>query len=299
MAISVIKIKKSATARNESLQMFFNDINKYKTLSKVEEIQLFENLKKGCKKSREKLFNHNVRFVISVAKNYGNQENKLNDLIQEGSIGLLKAIDRFDLTKGFKFISYAVWYIRQSIMEFLHENEPTIRTPSKKLFSCKVERMYNEFVEHFGIEPSLGDYEYFFDLCPREIGDLRNFQLNLGMQSTDAPLSVSDENDTTIGECLVSNALTPEDILEAKEAVKSLREKMSVLTTRQRTIMEKYHCLFDDWDNMYTLADIGEKLNITRERVRQEASNAKKLLQTTFKRKHSFKGKKAKRKATA
>lgn len=298
MAISAIKIKKSTTVRTESLQMFFNDISKYKPLKKEEETQLFENIKNGCKKSREKLFNHNVKFVVSVAKNFGNKENKLSDLVQEGSIGLLKAIDRFDLSRGFKFISYAVWYIRQSIMEFLQENEP-IRTPVKKLFACKVERMYNEFVEHFGIEPSLGDYEYFFDLCPREISDLRNFRLNLGMQSTDAPLSVSDENDTTIGECLVSNALTPEDALEAKEVVKSLREKMSVLTTRQRTIMEKYHCLFEDWDNMYTLAEIGENLNITRERVRQEAANAKKLLQTTFKRKHSFKGKEAKRKATA
>lgn len=260
-----MKLIKQLTNRDSlSLDKYFNEISKEPILTAEEEVELAIRSKKGDQKATEQLIKSNLRFVVSVAKQYQNQGLSLNDLINEGNVGLIKAVKRFDETKGFKFISYAVWWIRQSILQALAENSRIIRLPVNKVSDfSKINRIYSNLEQEFEREPTPEEIAEVLEIKVEEIKD--SYRINQKNISLDAPL-INDDN--TFAETLENkDSLSPDKELLNESLKKEIESAIKILNVREQEVIKLYFGI--DCVQTHTLEEIGAKFNLTRERVRQ------------------------------
>ena len=260
-----LKITKSITNRESaSLDKYLQEIGHEELISVEEEVELAQRIKKGDRKAHEKLTKGNLRFVVSVAKQYQNQGLSLPDLINEGNLGLIKAAEKFDETRGFKFISYAVWWIRQSILQAIAEQSRIVRLPLNQVGSVnKINRILNKFEQENERRPSVEEIADKVDLPEEKIIDA--MKVNGRHVSVDAPFVEGEENS-------LLDILPNQDTPNADNALvlESLREEigraLSTLNERERNIIEAF---FGINQTEMTLEEIGDKYGLTRERVRQ------------------------------
>jgi RNA polymerase primary sigma factor len=273
-----LKIIKQVTNREAlSVDKYLHEISKEDLLTAEQEVELARKIKKGDEQALEKLIRSNLRFVVSVAKQYQNQGLSLPDLINEGNLGLIKAARRFDETRGFKFISYAVWWIRQSILQALAEQARIVRLPLNKIGSInKINRALAELEQKHEREPSIQEIAKTLELAPEEIKEaLRNSNKPLSM---DAPLNEEEQDD--MYDLIESNENPPPDESLMNESLyREIERALSSLTEREAKIIRLYYGLGNK--HPFTLEEIGEKINLTRERVRQIKEKAIKRLKHT------------------
>ncbi|MFP4025049.1 MAG: RNA polymerase sigma factor RpoD/SigA [Thiohalospira sp.] len=273
-----LKIIKQVTNRETaSLDKYLHEIGKVDLLSAEEEVELARKVRNGDNHALEKLIKANLRFVVSVSKQYQNQGLSLPDLINEGNLGLIKAAKRFDETRGFKFISYAVWWIRQSILQALAEQARIVRLPLNKIGSInKINRALSELEQMYEREPSVDEIAKAIELAP---GDIKDAMRSSGRHvSMDAPLTDGEEGD--MYEVLLSDeSPSPDGKLLNDSLRKEIERALSSLTEREANIIKLYFGL--NGKHPYTLEEIGEEFNLTRERVRQIKEKAIKRLKHT------------------
>ena len=260
-----LKITKSITNReSDSLDKYLQEIGHEELISVEEEVELAQRIKKGDRKALEKLTKANLRFVVSVAKQYQNQGLSLPDLINEGNVGLIKAAEKFDETRGFKFISYAVWWIRQSILQAIAEQSRIVRLPLNQVGSVnKINRILNKFEQEHERRPSIDEIADNVDIPHDKIEEA--MKVNSRHVSVDAPFA--DGEDNSLLDVLPNNDSTMAD---RKLVLESLREEINralqTLNERERNIIEAF---FGINQQEMTLEEIGDKYGLTRERVRQ------------------------------
>ncbi len=262
-----LKITKSITNReSQSLEKYLQEIGKVDLLTPEEEVDLAKRIKEGDKEALEKLTKANLRFVVSVAKQYQNQGLSLSDLINEGNLGLIKAAQRFDETRGFKFISYAVWWIRQSILQALAEQSRIVRLPLNKVGSLnKINRAFAALEQEFEREPTTEEIAKLLELSVEEI------ETTLGVASRhvsmDAPFV--DGEDNSLLDVLENDNTPDTDVhLEYSESLRrEIDRSLSTLTKRQKDVLIYYFGI--GLEHPVSLEDIGDMLGLTRERVRQ------------------------------
>jgi RNA polymerase primary sigma factor len=274
-----LKITKSITNReSQSLEKYLQEIGKVELITPEEEVRLAARIRQGDQQSLDRLTKANLRFVVSVAKQYQNQGLSLPDLINEGNLGLIKAAQRFDETRGFKFISYAVWWIRQSILQALAEQSRIVRLPLNKVgLTNRIQKAFSTLEQQFEREPSAEELAEMLDM------DLEEVSATLGISarhvSMDTPLSEGEDN-TLLDVLENPNAEKTDGELDHKESLKTeIDRSLKTLTERQKEVI----CYFFGIgvDHPMSLEDIGEKFNLTRERVRQIKDKAITKLRTT------------------
>jgi len=273
-----LKITKQVTNRETaSLDKYLQEIGKVELISAEEEVELAQRIKQGDKIALEKLTKANLRFVVSVAKQYQNQGLSLPDLINEGNLGLIKAAQRFDETRGFKFISYAVWWIRQSILQALAEQSRIVRLPLNKIGSInKINKTYAKLEQEFEREPNAEEIAEVLEITEQEVKDsMKNAGRHISM---DAPL-VQDEENTMYDVLKSEEAPTPETELLYESLRKEIDRAISTLTQREQDVVRLYFGL--NGSHPMTLEEIGEKFDLTRERVRQIKEKAIRRLKHT------------------
>ncbi len=262
-----LKITKSITNReSQSLEKYLQEIGKVDLLTPEEEVDLAKKIKEGDQDALERLTKANLRFVVSVAKQYQNQGLSLSDLINEGNLGLIKAAQRFDETRGFKFISYAVWWIRQSILQALAEQSRIVRLPLNKVGSLnKINRAFSELEQEYEREPSANELAELLEIPTEEV------ETTLGVAarhvSMDAPF-VDGEDNSLLD--VLENSATPttDSGLEYSESLRTeIERSLGTLTDRQMDVIKLYFGI--GVDHPMSLEDIGERFGLTRERVRQ------------------------------
>ena len=282
-----LKITKSITNReSQSLEKYLQEIGKVELITPEEEVKLATLIKQGCQKSLDRLTKANLRFVVSVAKQYQNQGLSLPDLINEGNLGLIKAAQRFDETRGFKFISYAVWWIRQSILQALAEQSRIVRLPLNKVgLTNRIQKAFSLLEQQFEREPSAEELAELLEMDIEEVTS--TLGINGRHVSMDSPLSEGEEN-TLIDVLENPNAERTDGELDHTQSLKTeIDRSLKALTERQKEVI----CFFFGIgvDHPMSLEDIGERFNLTRERVRQikdkaitklKTSNRCKLLRT-------------------
>lgn len=284
MSMRQLKITKSITNReSQSLEKYLQEIGKVELITPEEEVKLARLIKQGCQRSLDRLTKANLRFVVSVAKQYQNQGLSLPDLINEGNLGLIKAAQRFDETRGFKFISYAVWWIRQSILQSLAEQARIVRLPLNKVgLTNRIQKAFSQLEQEYEREPSAEELAEALDMDLEEVSS--TLGINARHVSMDTPLS--DGEDSTLLDVLVNvNAEKTDAELDHKESLKmEIDRSLQTLTERQKDVI----CYFFGIgiDHPLSLEDIGEKFNLTRERVRQIKDKAIIKLKTTSRSKH-------------
>ncbi len=258
-------IKQFTNRESQSLDKYLQEIGKVELLKPEQEIELAIGIKKGDQKSLEILTKANLRFVVSVAKQYQNQGLSLGDLINEGNLGLIKAAKRFDETRGFKFISYAVWWIRQSILQALAEQSRIVRLPLNRVGALnKIGKAYSNLEQEFEREPNASELAQELDMDVGEVSDaLRISGRHLSM---DAPFSQGEEN--RLLDVIENDQQPSPDYMLMNESLKTEIERaLSTLTEREAEVIKLYFGL--NTDHSMTLEEIGERFNLTRERVRQ------------------------------
>ncbi len=271
-----LKITSRITSRDSfSIEKYLSEISKLPLLNEDEEVDLAKKVREGDSDAMEELVKANLRFVVSVAKQYQNQGISLNDLINEGNIGLIKAATKFDETKGFKFISYAVWWIRQSILQALIEQPRIVRLPmNKATIYNKIVNAIQDFEQLNQREPTNDELADILDMKADELATLRatlSFHF-----SVDTPIGEDDE--TTSLDLMQSDATNqPDKHLIDDSLTNELVQSMSVLSDREKEIL-KYYFGMNDFNQAYSLDEIGMKLNLTRERVRQVKDKALKKI---------------------
>ena len=274
-----LKITKQVTNRETaSLDKYLQEIGKVELISSAEEeVELAQRIKQGDKIALEKLTKANLRFVVSVAKQYQNQGLSLPDLINEGNLGLIKAAQRFDETRGFKFISYAVWWIRQSILQALAEQSRIVRLPLNKIGSInKINKTYAKLEQEFEREPNAEEIAEVLEITEQEVKEsMKNAGRHISM---DAPL-VQDEDNTMYDVLKSEEAPTPETELLYESLRKEIDRAISTLTQREQDVVRMYFGL--SGSHPMTLEEIGEKFDLTRERVRQIKEKAIRRLKHT------------------
>jgi RNA polymerase primary sigma factor len=284
MSMRQLKISKSITNReSQSLEKYLQEISKVELISPEEEVQLALKIRNNDKLALDRLVKANLRFVVSVAKQYQNQGLTLPDLINEGNLGLIKAAFRFDETRGFKFISYAVWWIRQSILQALAEQSRIVRLPLNKVgLTNRIHKAYQQLEQEFERDPTPEELSVLLEI---ELDEVRS-SINIGTRyiSMDTPLSESDE--TTLIDIMDNPNADKTDIkLDHFESLKTeIQRSLLSLTDRQRTVL----CYFFGIgiDTALSLEDIGHRFNLTRERVRQIKDKAIAKLRNTNRSKH-------------
>jgi RNA polymerase primary sigma factor len=274
-----LKIIKQVTNRETvSLDKYLHEIGKVDLLTTEEEVNLARRLKEGDKAALDQLVKANLRFVVSVSKQYQNQGLSLPDLINEGNLGLIKAAQRFDETRGFKFISYAVWWIRQAILQALAEQARIVKLPLNKIGSInKVNRAFTELEQKFEREPSVEELSEVLEIAPNDIKEaLKSSNRHISM---DAPIS-HDEESNMYDVLLTNESPAPDRGLLNDSLRKEIERALATLTPRESAIIRLYFGL--NGKHQHTLEEIGEELDLTRERVRQIKEKAiKRLKQTT------------------
>ena len=273
-----LKITKQVTNRDTaSLDKYLQEIGKVELISAEEEVELAQRIKQGDKIALEKLTKANLRFVVSVAKQYQNQGLSLPDLINEGNLGLIKAAQRFDETRGFKFISYAVWWIRQSILQALAEQSRIVRLPLNKIGSInKINKTYAKLEQEFEREPNAEEIAEVLEITEAEVKEsMKNAGRHISM---DAPL-VQDEDNTMYDVLKSEEAPTPETELLYESLRKEIDRAISTLTQREQDVVRLYFGL--NGSHPMTLEEICEKFDLTRERVREIKEKAIRRLKHT------------------
>jgi RNA polymerase primary sigma factor len=273
-----LKITKQVTNRETaSLDKYLQEIGKVELITAEEEVELARRIKQGDRDALEKLTKANLRFVVSVSKQYQNQGLSLPDLINEGNLGLIKAAQRFDETRGFKFISYAVWWIRQSILQALAEQSRIVRLPLNKIGSInKINKAYAKLEQENEREPDAGEIADMLDIPETEVKEsMRNSGRHISM---DAPL-IQDEDNTLYDVLRSDDTNTPEKELMTESLRKEIDRAISTLTPREADVIRLYFGL--NSKHPMTLEEIGEKFDLTRERVRQIKEKAIRRLKHT------------------
>ena len=260
-----LKISKSITNRESaSLDKYLQEIGHEELLSVEEEVELAQKIKKGDRRALERLTRANLRFVVSVAKQYQNQGLSLPDLINEGNVGLIKAAEKFDETRGFKFISYAVWWIRQSILQAIAEQSRIVRLPLNQVGSVnKINRELNKFEQEHERRPSVDEIADRIDLPEDKIEEA--MKVNNRHVSMDAPFV--DGEDNSLLDVLADNDMPMADKALVQESLrKEIDRAIELLNDREQKVVRAF---FGIGSPEMTLEEIGEKYNLTRERVRQ------------------------------
>lgn len=275
-----LKISKQVTNRDTpSLDKYLHEIGKVELISADEEVELARRIKTGEQEALTKLVNANLRFVVSVSKQYQNQGLSLPDLINEGNLGLIKAAQRFDETRGFKFISYAVWWIRQSILQALAEQARIVRLPLNKIGSInKINKTFSRLEQEFEREPTADEIAVALDMIPKEVKEyLKSSGKHVSM---DAPLAPDEDSD--MYDVFVTDEITlPDKQLINESLKKEIDRILTTLSPREADIVRMYYGLNDK--HQHTLEEIGEQFDLTRERVRQIKEKAIRRLKHTSK----------------
>lgn len=273
-----LKITKQVTNRDTpSLDKYLQEIGRVDLISPEEEVILARRIKSGDSEALRKLVKANLRFVVSVAKQYQNQGMSLPDLINEGNLGLMKSAQRFDETRGFKFISYAVWWIRQAILQSLAEQARIVRLPVNKIGSInKINRAFARLEQEYEREPSSQEIAETLEMVPEEVKDA--LKTNSRTVSMDAP--ISSEEDNNMYDVLQANDTpSPDRNLINESLAYEIERALSTLSQRESKVLRLYFGL--GLKHPYTLEEIGEELGLTRERVRQIKEKAIKRIQYT------------------
>ncbi len=275
-----LKIVKQVTNRETaSLDKYLQEIGKVDLITAEEEVELAQRIKRGDQAALEKLTKANLRFVVSVSKQYQNQGLTLPDLINEGNLGLIKAAQRFDETRGFKFISYAVWWIRQSILQALAEQSRIVRLPLNKIGSInKVNKAFAALEQRNERPPTPEELANELDISVEEVKQsLKNSGRHVSM---DAPLKDGDDSSSTMYDVISSGeSPSPEQDLMHDSLRREIERSLSTLTAREADVIRLYFGL--SGQHPMTLEEIGEKFDLTRERVRQIKEKAIRRLKHT------------------
>lgn len=271
-----LKIATQITNRDsQAVEKYLQEISRISMITPEEETILAQKIHSGDQRALDKLVKSNLRFVVSVAKQYQHQGLSLSDLINEGNLGLIKAAQRFDETKGFKFISYAVWWIRQSILQALAEQGRLVRLPQNKIGTYnKANKAYIAFEQENEREPSTEELASILEMSETEIANI--FSTNTRHSSLDAP--VHEAEDVAMGDLLEGSNDTDDDVM--KDSLKAeIQRILKSLSAREAEIISAYFGL--EGDNGPTIEEIGEKYDLTKERIRQIKERAIKRLQKT------------------
>ena len=273
-----LKISKQVTNRDTpSLDKYLQEIGKVDLIGPEEEVTLARRIKEGDSEALAKLVRANLRFVVSVAKQYQNQGMSLPDLINEGNMGLMKAARRFDETRGFKFISYAVWWIRQSILQSLAEQTRIVRLPVNKIGSInRVNKAFARLEQEFEREPSSQEIAELLEMIPEDVKE--SLKTNHRTISMDAPISGEDENNM-YDVMQNPDVSSPDKNLIYESLAWEIERALNSLSKREAKVLKLYFGL--GMKHPYTLEEIGEELNLTRERVRQIKERAIRRIQYT------------------
>jgi RNA polymerase primary sigma factor len=274
-----LKITKQVTNRETaSLDKYLQEIGRVELITADEEVELARKIKQGDQSALEKLTKANLRFVVSVSKQYQNQGLSLPDLINEGNLGLIKAAQRFDETRGFKFISYAVWWIRQSILQALAEQARIVRLPLNKIGSInKINKTFAKLEQQFEREPSADELAAVLDLTPNDIQEtMKNHGRHVSM---DAPLANNDDGGSMYDVMIEEDSPSPVRGLMNESLQQEIERALSTLTSREADVVRLYFGL--NGHSSMTLEEIGEKFELTRERVRQIKEKAVRRLKHT------------------
>lgn len=262
-----INIERSITRRDQkSLNHYLSDISRHEVLSVKEEEDLFQRIEQGDPTALRKIVQHNLRFVVSVAKQYQNVGLSLNDLINEGNIGLIKAARRFDVSRGFKFISYAVWWIRQSILEAIANKSKNIKTPAnQQAMARKIDRAQRAFTQEHDRQPTMAELA---DLLDENVDAIRrSIKSKSKCRSLDAKLKAGE--DLTLGQLLKDETIAAPDqklaVVETQR--KQIKTLLSHVSSRDAQIISLYYGL--EQDIPMSMSSIGDLLGISKERVRQ------------------------------
>ncbi|MBI4546788.1 MAG: sigma-70 family RNA polymerase sigma factor [Ignavibacteriae bacterium] len=260
-----VTAKQFMSRESQSLDKYLQEIGKVELLDPEEEIELARRIKKGDQKALEKLTKANLRFVVSVAKQYQNQGLSLGDLINEGNLGLIKAAKRFDETRGFKFISYAVWWIRQSILQALAEQSRIVRLPLNRVGALnKIGKVFSSLEQEFEREPSASELAEELDMSLFEVAD--TLKISGRHLSMDAPFAQGEDN-RLLDVIQDERTPMPDHSLIKESLSKEVERALGTLTEREAEVIRLYFGL--GREHSLTLEEIGEKFQLTRERVRQ------------------------------
>jgi RNA polymerase primary sigma factor len=273
-----LKITKQVTNRDTpSLDKYLQEIGRVDLISPEDEVNLARRIRSGDSGALGRLVQANLRFVVSVAKQYQNQGMSLPDLINEGNLGLMKAAQRFDETRGFKFISYAVWWIRQAILQALAEQARIVRLPVNKIGSInRINRAFSKLEQEFEREPSSQEIAEMLEMIPEDVKE--GLRTNGRTLSMDAPIS-SEEDNTMYDVIQSDDAPSPDKNLIKESLAYEIERALSTLSPREAKVLKLYFGL--GMKHPFTLEEIGEELNLTRERVRQIKEKAIKRIQFT------------------
>jgi len=273
-----LKITKQITNReSQSLDKYLQEIGKVDLITAEVEVELAKRIREGDQVALERLTKANLRFVVSVAKQYQNNGLTLGDLINEGNLGLIKAAKRFDEKRGFKFISYAVWWIRQSIMQALAEQSRIVRLPLNRVGSLsRISRTLSDLEQKFQREPSTEEIAEVIGITPEEV--LSDLKVSGRHVSMDAPFSQGEEG-SLLDVLSDANESNPEKQLITDSLTQEVQRALATLTKREAEVIGLYFGLNNN--NPMTLEEIGEKFNLTRERVRQIKEKATRRLRHT------------------
>lgn len=276
-----LKISKSITNRESaSLDKYLQEIGHEELLTTDQEVELAQRIRKGDKRALERLTKANLRFVVSVAKQYQNQGLSLPDLINEGNVGLIKAAEKFDETRGFKFISYAVWWIRQSILQAIAEQSRLVRLPLNQVGSVnKITRELNKFEQEHERKPSVDEIAERVDLPEDKIADA--MKANSRHVSMDAP--IADGEDSSMIDFLSGDSSNTDRELAIESLKAEVSRILKLLTDKEQKVLRAFFGI--DGSPEMTLDEIGEKYNLTRERVRQIKEKALRRLRYNTKNK--------------
>jgi RNA polymerase primary sigma factor len=267
IAMRQLKITKQITNRETaSLDMYLQDIGRVELITADEEVELARKIRTGDQRALDKLVKSNLRFVVSVSKQYQNQGLSLPDLINEGNLGLIKAAQRFDETRGFKFISYAVWWIRQSILQALAEQSRIVRLPLNKIGAInKINKAFSKLEQHLEREPSFDEVADALDMLPSDIMD--TMKNNSRHMSMDAPLGTGEDGGNMYDLMENPSVISPDKELISDSLRQEIERSLSTLTGREADVVRLYFGL--SGGHAHSLEEIGEKFDLTRERVRQ------------------------------
>ncbi len=267
-----LKINNRITARDSySISSYLKEISKYALLEPKEEVELAQRIRNGDTQAIHTLIMSNLRFVVSVAKQYQNQGLSLNDLINEGNIGLIKAASKFDETKGFKFISYAVWWIRQSILQALTQQAKMIKIPMNKVIEQnKLNTAINDFLQRHERKPTTEELAELLDMTTGEIAAIKSSMCEY--ISTDQP--INGEEDTAFIDLMHDNSVPkPDAHLDKRSEEVYFNQILKELTDKEQQILKYYYGL-NELNQRYNFEEIAEKMELTRERVRQIKNRA-------------------------